>query len=80
MRERFLIMTFEPHRLALLPEEFAGSGGPIEGFPSDFVTTALQAAAMRLNIHVAFGARVRSSAEEEALFNDLGVLVYTIHL
>ena len=41
--------------LAVLPEEFAGSGGPLEGgageaFPGDFITLALGAAAKKHNM------------------------------
>ena len=61
--------------LALLPEEFAGAGGPVEGdFPSDWITTALAAAARKHRMYVAFGMRVRGTAADDKIFSDLGQL------
>jgi predicted amidohydrolase len=62
--------------LALLPEEFMGAGGPIAGFPNDFVTLALGKAARSLDMYVAYGLRVAGSEGDRQQFHDLGEIGY----
>ena len=60
--------------LALLPEEFAGAGGPFDGFPNDSVTRALGAVAVQHRMYVAFGVRLPATEADNATFSDLGNL------